>query len=50
MTWYDANGDETLDKDSAVKTVYYIKLLKLIKGSSVSSISVVKTTTKATIV
>jgi hypothetical protein len=44
------NGTETTNSTEAVQSVYYITLLKLITGSSASSITVVKTTSKATIV
>jgi len=49
MTWFDANGTETTNQTEAVMSVYYIKVLKLITGKSVSAITVLKTTTKATI-
>jgi hypothetical protein len=49
LTWYDVNGTETTNSTEAVQSVYYIQLRKLITGSSASSITVIKTTTKATI-
>ena len=49
MTWYDVNGTETLNQTEAVSSMYYITLSRLISSLSASSISVVKTTTKATI-
>jgi len=49
MTWFDVNGTETTNKTEAVTAVYYITLNRLISAASASSISVVKTTTEATI-
>lgn len=43
------NGTETTNQTEAVLSVYYITLNKLISGTSVSSIRVVKTGTQATI-
>jgi hypothetical protein len=49
LTWYDVNGTETKNQTEAVQSVYYIQVRKLIQGSTASAITVVKTTTKATI-
>jgi hypothetical protein len=43
------NGTETTNQTEAVTSVYYITLRKLISSSSASTITVVKTTSKATI-
>jgi hypothetical protein len=48
-TWYDLNGDVTIIESEATTSIYEIKVLRLISSASVLSISVVKTTTAATI-
>jgi hypothetical protein len=48
-TWYDVNGTETTNYTETVSAVYYITLNRLISAASASSITVVKTTTAATI-
>jgi hypothetical protein len=49
MTMYDADGNVTTSSVDEVCRVYYITLNNLITGTTASSISVVKTTTKSTI-
>lgn len=49
-TWFDADGTETTDYAEAVSSVYYITVNKLIASPTVSSINVIKATTKSTIV
>jgi hypothetical protein len=50
LTWYDVNGTETLNQTESVMSVYYIQLRRLISTASASTITVVKTTSLATIV
>ena len=49
LTWYDVDGAETVIEEEAVSRIYFIQLRRLIEGTSVSSIQVIKTTTAATI-
>lgn len=49
-TCYDVDGNVTTSSSACVKAVYYIKVKKLLNSDSASSISVVKSTTKANIV
>jgi len=49
VTYYLANDTETTNKTESVKSVFHIRVKKLIKSTSASSITVVPITTKATI-
>jgi hypothetical protein len=49
MTMYDTDGNVTTSSANATSRVYYIKLQNLIKGTTASKITVVKTTSKSTI-
>lgn len=49
LTMYDVNGTETTEEANATSYVYHVVLRELIEGMSVTSISVVKASTSATI-
>ena len=48
-TWYDANGTETTNYTETMMSVYHIIVKKLQATPTASSITTIKTTSKATI-